>query len=779
MTPKGRGPFVRRTEIAGLMNAIRAGATRPGLDRRTDCLIVNVTGSLPEFSVLKIDDVMVSPSDGEEEYRANPTFRGVAVDTPGETRIAILQEPAPGNGLALAVYAGVTLARLVGPTGGRFADSRAGSRTLHAADTGVCVILVDPGPPDPEEGEEETDERLAIVRIDGGGRAGSPAPTPGGGFPIGTSSCECSDCYKGSAKHKCSKCGCLNRRRYIALPKLWDTIPVFVIVKYTGEGCVYESLPFNGKVCCNRIRQYFVRVDYQEGRAWLMVYGDAEEEGAECEECVGPCEFVSASTGGDEWEWVPADGNTCSCECTPPEEPPTGPDQEVSGTCEGEPEKCPLVYLEWCLTDACGGGRRCTCPWIFQLDIHEGVDPPASCKLCVTPGQPRRRPSPISPIVLCGDDECIIELGKESSLRIEGVYEAFGSEEGGYQEYFADQWPLDDDHVASGTCCLGEDWETCKQWGYIEGVQTLDAYDVTRPDLGELAFDRWLGAWNIGACIASQGDDTYTVFAFLYASSTVYPNGSEPGLIQGSTCLLAWKSTSLDCKGLKEAVERGYVDLESLCNQSGGPPPTLPNGSARFYFNGEVIEQPKDQTSGHPGSACGGEDDPADCEDSVCALEVIDLVGESNPDDYTWAVTEDSDCGEDCGYCYAFCGGIVDNVCGDARDQVPGFRCEKPCQPDPQPDEDTVTVDLSHQGSGSCACGTQFVLLCLNTETGFYEGLAHLCGETFLMRYYESGGTWHLDGGPVNATSSDPAGPFFVAGPSDLGACDGLVGMVS
>lgn len=162
---KGRGPFVRRDEIA----AIVADLSRSGVEVSTESLrdgeawIRNDTGSdLEAYSVVKLGNSIKTPGNNEAGYKyGDPAFVGEEIDEDDTEVFAVVQKPLANGKIARAVMSGATRVRLVGEADKTHATTKEGADTLEAADSGPCVILYDPGPGD--------SERIAWVRIGGGG----------------------------------------------------------------------------------------------------------------------------------------------------------------------------------------------------------------------------------------------------------------------------------------------------------------------------------------------------------------------------------------------------------------------------------------------------------------------------------------------------------------------------------------------------------------------------------------------------------------------------------
>ena len=122
--------------------------------------------SLPPYSVLEFDNPIILPSTNENAYKAKIGFVGEESTTDNVDKIAITQQYLSDGAIDPgAILAGVTFVRLTGVEGKTKAGSKASQATMETSDDGNCVILYDPGEPD---GDEEG-ERIAIIRIDGGG----------------------------------------------------------------------------------------------------------------------------------------------------------------------------------------------------------------------------------------------------------------------------------------------------------------------------------------------------------------------------------------------------------------------------------------------------------------------------------------------------------------------------------------------------------------------------------------------------------------------------------
>lgn len=168
---RGRGPFVRRSELS----SGGGDDTLPPryANRATDCFVRNDTGADRQlYEAVRLSDVLIVPAVNLSHYWQNDLFSGGDFTEEGEARLCVLQQPAAEEGIVRAVYAGVTVVRLTGPTGKAYATPVAGAYALEAADAGPAIILHDPGP-DLTYEDDETGERFAKIRI-GGGAGGTP-----------------------------------------------------------------------------------------------------------------------------------------------------------------------------------------------------------------------------------------------------------------------------------------------------------------------------------------------------------------------------------------------------------------------------------------------------------------------------------------------------------------------------------------------------------------------------------------------------------------------------
>lgn len=171
---RGRGPFVRRSELSSAEPESPLAPRTP--NRATDCFVRNDTGAERQlFEAVRLSDVLIAPSVNFSHYWQHDLFSGRDFTEEGDARFAVLQQPAEDGGIVRAIYAGVTVVRLTGPTGKTHATPVSGAYALDAADSGPATILHDPGPAAGyDDPYDETGERFAKIRIGGGAGPGTP-----------------------------------------------------------------------------------------------------------------------------------------------------------------------------------------------------------------------------------------------------------------------------------------------------------------------------------------------------------------------------------------------------------------------------------------------------------------------------------------------------------------------------------------------------------------------------------------------------------------------------
>ncbi len=125
-----------------------------------------------QYDILGIDDILITPADNEDEFKAYPALKGVAVEDGHVGKFAVLQEPVKKDvgDLPKAVVHGLTICRIDYTPGDEFADAKPGDCTqLKSGSSGAAQILyVDAG--DNNAGGEGC---LALVRL--GNRAPAAA----------------------------------------------------------------------------------------------------------------------------------------------------------------------------------------------------------------------------------------------------------------------------------------------------------------------------------------------------------------------------------------------------------------------------------------------------------------------------------------------------------------------------------------------------------------------------------------------------------------------------
>lgn len=155
---RGRGPFVRRTEITTPTSA-ELGDVESKLHRHTQCFVKNSTGAARQiYEVLKVSDVLITYAQNSTHYLHHDLYDGAEPASAFEERVVILQQPADDGQIRLAAQAGVSVARLKGVVGKKRARTDTEGFALVANDDGPFVILHDPG-------SDTEGERFAKVRF--------------------------------------------------------------------------------------------------------------------------------------------------------------------------------------------------------------------------------------------------------------------------------------------------------------------------------------------------------------------------------------------------------------------------------------------------------------------------------------------------------------------------------------------------------------------------------------------------------------------------------------
>jgi len=575
------------------------------------------------------------------------------------------------------------------------------------------------------------------------------------GLPRGTPSatCACGNCWPGVPLLEddpfAAKCGCVNRTRVAVHPyltvrfpggerKLWEESGNQKVYQYQGDG-IWKTRLFDGPPCNEPV----------EGEEYIPLKDELKY--------YYKLSFPNIDT-----------------------DPLATP--IVTLEFDGDPESanCPIIEATWCFADACG--LKCLCPWIFKTTMpFEWAEVPDDCNLCVTPVRRLRyqictdscQTTPFMAITIPN-----FGFGTSSQIGHEGEMEVLLSGYLGQEE-----WP---DEIELPQCVLDTDGETdivsledTNTKGYAARV-LIPFQDVDAP---LTRYAAWLTNDN-----CPSGD-----LAQIRVSLSCGFNEGGDRIVEVIVLINFWYRVKDGALGSQNGCRIARYDGEFLitdyCNQepqellretdfTASPSyacgdDNLIEGDAkvpdRIYI--QAYDPLPPNTSGQNAENCGGEVNAPDCAIEACVLKATNL-GEGLGK--RWVLDAESTTCDACGSCYPTgCSGTQDSVCGEAADYPDDYKCFKRCESGDPPTEDTVTVTFDYDGSGGCGCGETTTELCLGGE-GLYEGVVTLCGSLFTFSYYEDGGTWHLDGGPINASSASPSGPFVVAGPSDLPGCDGL-----
>lgn len=118
--------------------------------------------NLPAFSVLELQRALIEPDTDENLYKSAVAFNGIKPTEESIFTFGITQQYLPAGVIdAGAIVSGVSFARITGPTGATLAKVANDAYTLLSDEAGNIPVLYDPG--------EDTGERIAIVRLSGGG----------------------------------------------------------------------------------------------------------------------------------------------------------------------------------------------------------------------------------------------------------------------------------------------------------------------------------------------------------------------------------------------------------------------------------------------------------------------------------------------------------------------------------------------------------------------------------------------------------------------------------
>ena len=124
---------------------------------------------LPAFSVLELQRALIEPDTDENLYKSAVAFNGIKPTEESIFTFGITQQYLPAGVIdSGAIVSGVSFARITGPTGATLAKVANDAYTLTSDDAGNIPVLYDPG--------EDTGERIAIVRLSGGGGGSSSCP---------------------------------------------------------------------------------------------------------------------------------------------------------------------------------------------------------------------------------------------------------------------------------------------------------------------------------------------------------------------------------------------------------------------------------------------------------------------------------------------------------------------------------------------------------------------------------------------------------------------------
>lgn len=377
---------------------------RPGavvgsiVDNRSQLVYVrNDTGEdLDQFSVVGVQGAVISPSENQADFTANPYLVGVVPTSRHVGNFAITQEPIPDGKFGRAIVAGWSHAWLKPASSGDYAEVISGDTDqLQQGDTGSALILYIP------TAAAGSDAVLGMIRF-GGGTA-SVKDTQRGVDVWGCHPWDCTSDASSFAAVSCGACTTTPDFFAFAMPVSCTCCDgraaspdssqpgLVVLQRTTGSSCIYESAPFScqtGGASCGtaqwkwttsggycgtqvwrtRLTAGSAGCGYEQWQwtgpllGWNNITGDCGECGFSTEPpydgmTVG--DIVNRYCG--DWEWYETgEGGGCKAGCetpAPPSDPPTeGAVQYITcpGYTEGggDPDWIPLGSACLCGTTA-------------------------------------------------------------------------------------------------------------------------------------------------------------------------------------------------------------------------------------------------------------------------------------------------------------------------------------------------------------------------------------------------------------------------------------------
>lgn len=167
------------------------------------------------------------------------------------------------------------------------------------------------------------------------------------GLPPASQGCGCGDALDGTPNHDCKpECGCINKTRYMYPPAWWVRWPDAVEKILWSAASSLVTLKYSGE--CLWVSNWFAGPDY--------IPPEEEWEGEEAPEPVH-----------DDYRWE-VDRRTLTIKLRR---------RAV------EYPNAPELYVEYCLTPACG--LRCNGVWKGTFKDQKNIETPAVCEICVTP----------------------------------------------------------------------------------------------------------------------------------------------------------------------------------------------------------------------------------------------------------------------------------------------------------------------------------------------------------------------------------------------------------